>query len=231
MIGVQLIGKDAVLSRFNKLETDTWALYQGKQFIVGGIGQDDLVDWLDDFTTSGSTATYLLRVYDSDTVPTSSTANSNYIASINFKLVDQYEGMGIGGHNTKLMQRLDGIEKKLAGRDDDESEDLNSIIMGWLSDPNKLAVVAGVIRDTLGRGSVQPAIIANQLPAGQTVSGFNVSSDQPEDTEEKLTRLSKALDYLETKDAKLIGHLEKLAKLAKDDPLIFNAVISKLDAL
>jgi len=231
MTGVQLIGVKAVLSRFEKLNSESWALYQGKQFIVGGVGADLLQEWLMSFAESESTATYTLRVYDFDGTPTSSTGNADYFACINFKLVDAYDGYGIHGHSNRLMDRIGALEKQLKEREeekDDDATDLNSIIMGWLSDPVKLGQVAGAVRQMIGGvGSVQP------LPIGatpvQTISGFGAATEQ--DNETKLARLSAALDELEKRDPKLIEHLEKLAHLAKTDKLLFTAVISKLDAL
>jgi len=233
MIGVQLIGKKAVLSRFGNFDTETWALYQGKQFIVGGVGAESLGEWLADFEQAGSTATYMLRVYDLDTAPTASTANADYIACINFKLVDMYDGYGIAGHTTKLMERISGLEKKLQEKEegsDEEESDLNSIIMGWLSDPIKLGQVAGAVRTIFGSGgSIQQPIPISPATPVQTVSGFNNSSAAV--TQDPVTRVAAALDELEKRDPKLVEHLEKLAKLAKNDPMIFQAVISKLDAL
>lgn len=230
MSAVQLIGKKAVISRFGNFDTDTWALYQGKQFIVGGVGVESLDEWLTDFEAAGSTATYMLRVYDSDAAPTASTANTDYLACINFKLVDMYEGYGIAGHTTKLMDRITGLEKKLQDQEkegDEEGEDFNSIIMGWLSDPVKLNQVAGAVRTIFGSGGGSQ----QTLPATpvQAVSGFNNNSAPV--TEDAAIRVAGALDILGEKDPKIVEHLEKLAKLAKNDPMIFQAVISKLDAL
>jgi hypothetical protein len=233
MIGVQIIGQEAVLHRFEKMGYDTWALLQGKQFIVGGTGEEDLKDWLNDFTRSGSTATYTLRVYDSDTAPTAATAGSDYVAAIPFKLVDMYEGYGIAGHTNKLMQRIEGLEKRLneEGQEDGEG-DLNSIIMGWLSSPEKLAVVAGAIRTLFG-GAATPAMAGTSIPINGQVIGSTVIPDEKlnQVTDADLVRLSKALDVLGKHDKKLIVHLEKLAKLAETDPLLFEAVIGKLNAL
>jgi hypothetical protein len=230
MTGVQLIGKKAVLSRFEKFDCESWALYQGKQFIVGGVGVDSLGEWLTSFDESGSTATYTLRVYDCDSAPTSSMAANDYSACMNFKLQDAYEGYGIGGHSNKLMERIGALEKQIKDREEESDDnDLNSVIMGWLNDPVKLGQVAGAIRTMIGGGgnAVQPALISG-APV-QTISGFGAATEQ--DTETKMRRLSVALDDLGEKDPKLVEHLEKLAKLAKTDQLLFNAVISKLDAL
>lgn len=233
MTGVQLIGRKGVLERFETFETDTWALYQGKQFIVGGVGADSLDKWLTGFEQSGSTATYMLRVYDSEEAPTSATGNSDYVACIAFKALDPYDGYGINGHNNKLLDRIGALEKKLEkGDDDEEITDLNSIIMGWLSDPVKLGQVAGAIRTVFGgAGAIQPVA----LPAApvQTISGFGVTKDEPtaNTTEEKLQRLAAALDILEKKDPDLVSHMEKLAKLSQTQPGLFKTVLMQLDSL
>jgi len=228
MTGVQLIGKDKVLQRFETFaDADAWAIYQGKQFIVGGIGTDALDGWLTSFADTGSTATYMLRVFDSDDAPTSSTGNTDYIACLMFKVVDPYDGQGISGHNTKLMERIGALEKRLKEKDDDDEpeEDLGSVVMGWLSDPVKLNQVAGAVRQIFGTGG--NAEMPTQLPVpAQSISGFGTS-----DKGDKLKRLADALDLLEKADPLLVEHLEKLASLSKSDPLIFSAVISKLDAL
>lgn len=236
MTGVQIIGKQAVVSRFEKLDGDSWAIYQGKQFIVGGQGSDDLFNWLDCFDKAGSTATYMLRVYDTDEPPTSATGNTDYIACISFKVVDQYDGQGIAGHNTKLMDRIGAIEKyiKEQGEEKEEEEDpdLNSVIMGWLTDPAKLNQVAGAVRTMLGGvGTSQPdyqPAVPSAAPI-QTISG--VKSPVVDGSNDPVARLAAALDKLEKKDPKIVEHLEKLAKLAESNPGLFNTVTSQLDLL
>lgn len=227
MTGVQLIGIDSVLSRFEYFETDSWALYQGKQFIVSGTGSDTLSDWLNSFKTSGSAATYTLRVYDSDQAPTCATGNTGYVACLNFKLSDTYDGQGIAGHNKKLMDRIEALEKE---REQDEpEEDLNSVFMGWLENPEKLGMVVGAVRQLFGSGQVSG--LPTSTPPLQTISGIGSNEPVIESDEQKLNRLAGALDKLEKVDPKLLDHLEKLANLGQNDPMLFKAVISKLDAL
>lgn len=226
MIGVQCIGKKAVLSRFETLDTDTWAIYQGKQFIVSGSGGEQLGAWIDSFTEAGSTATYMLRVYEGDEKPTSSNGNADYLACIGFKAVDLYDGQGIAGHNNKLIERIGALERQIKEQDEENDEsdtDLNSIIMGWLTDPVKLNQVAGAVRTMFGTGQPEPPAA---IPL-QTISGIK----QAEQSADPVVRISAALDILEKYDPDLVVHLEKLAKLAKNDTPMFKAVISKLDLL
>lgn len=236
MTGVQLIGAKAVIQRYEKLSAESWALFQGKQFLVGGVGSQDLQEWVKDFETAGSTATYTLRVYDSPDAPTSSTANSDYIACINFKAVDEYEGHGIAGYSNKLMERIKGLEERLKETDKDEEEEgpsLGDIVTGWLTDPQKLGMVIGAVRQLFGPASVAalPATPLQTISGMQPVQTEAMNQPNPMNQEESLKRIADALDILAIHDLDLVVHLEKLAKLAQSDPLMFKAVISKLDAL
>lgn len=233
MTGVQLIGKDQVISTFEALDSRSWALYQGKQFIVGGVGSDYLDTWLTNFAAAGSTATYMLRAYETDGVPSSSTANTDYIACISFKVVDPYDGMGIHGHDRKLVDRIGALEKQLKEKEEEpESEDLSSIVMGWLSDPVKLNHVAGAFRTIMGGGTGVGGYVENTSAAApqlQTVSGVN---PQPAvDQDAMLDQLSAALDTLGKKDKDLVKHLNKLAELSEKNPQLFKVLISNLDTI
>lgn len=240
MTGIQIIGKSAVIQRYDALDCNAWALYQGKQFIVGGSGSEELEQWLTSFEASGTTATYMLRVYDGDEKPTSSTANTDYVACMGFKLIDNYEGMGIAGHSNSLMQRLGAIEKQLKERDSDGEEDkpdIGGIVMGYLEDPTKLAQIAGIIRMFVSGAAPSPAVAGVPAAAPAAIQGIGsvtpgATDNVPvTDDETKLQRLAAALDILGAKDPQICEHLEKLAKLAQDDPGLFKAVISKLDLL
>ena len=228
MSSVQTIGVPSILARYDKVEGEAWAIYQGREFIVSGMGKDVLSDWLYSFEAAGSTAIYTLRVYDYDEPPTSSEAAAGYLARINFKIVDTYEGAGVAGYGRGIGERLDKIEKRLAGFENDEtepeSESLNDIIMGWLQEPTKLGQVVGAVRQALGKGA------GNPVPAqiGQQTIG---SAFDPADKEAALQRLAKAIDTLEKSDPKLVEHLEKLAQLSANDKLTFGIIIAKLDAL
>lgn len=240
MTGVQLIGKKAVLSRYEKLECDSWALYQGKQFIVGGVGGDSLADWLTDFEQSQSTATYTLRVYDSNEAPTSSNGNTDYTACVQFKVVDLYDGYGIAGHSNKLADRITGIEnelKKLNKPDDDDDDDddekgatIGAVVMDWLEHPEKLAVVFGIAKQIFSSGATpEPAMVPAQ-PL-QTIAGFKMNTEEIINaaSPEGLERMTKALDILGQYDPNIVKNLEALAKLAKEQPAIYANAVAKLD--
>lgn len=219
---IQLIGKDAVLSAFEEMGYNTWALYDNKTPILFGQGSDTLEAWLDRFIPGGSTAQYTLRIYDCDP-PIK--ANTDYIAAFKFRLQDPYEGVGISGHTTKLLARIEGLEKRLEG-DGEEGDGLSGIVMGWLKDPDKLDTVVGAFRQLMGHPPLPDSI--PQPEKIQTMAGYKVTSDTGQDSDAKLERLAAILDKLEKRDPKLLDHLDKLSKM---DSLTFGIVISKLDAL
>ncbi len=220
MAGIQLIGKDHVLEAFDDFEENTWALFQGKQLLIAGVGADTLEAWLDRFHPAGSTGMYTLRIYDCD-LPVK--AGTEYVAALNFKLVDDYGGMGIAGRSSNLMERIAGIEKKLDG-DSDDGDDITSVLMGWLKNPDKLDTAIGAFMQLTGKSPEN--IPAGNLPAA--VNGFKVQSDSQGDTDDKLDRVAKALDRLEKRDPKIVDHLEKFASM---DAATFSFVIAKLDSL
>lgn len=237
MTGVQLIGRKAVLTRYEKLDCDAWALYQGKQFIVGGVGADTLSDWLQDFEQSGTNASYILRVYDCSEAPTSSMGNTDYVANVHFKITDTYDGYGISGHSNKLSERITGIENELKKLnkpdldDDDRGASIGVIVSDWLENPEKLAVIAGIIRQFLpGAPSQMPLMVPN-TPV-QTISGFKMETEFIKaDSPEGLERITRALDILGQYDPNLVKNLEALAKLAKEQPALYAIAVQKLDNL
>lgn len=228
MTGVQLIGKEQVIAAYESLDAQSWALYQGKQFIVGGSGVTDLDMWLTNFSKTGSTATYMLRVYQSGDTPTSATGNTDYIACISFKVCDPYEGMGIHGQNAKLQERIGALEEQLKEKDEPASDDIGDIVIGWLSDPVKLNQVAGAFRQIFGGSGY---IAGADTPALQTVSGVEPAQSVSGPSEADLDELEKALDRLEKKDKSLTRHLSKLADLSEKNPALFQTVLTQLDAL
>jgi hypothetical protein len=239
MSSVQLIGRKPIISRYEKLDCEAWALYQGKQFMVGGVGSDSLSDWLTDLEQSQSTATYTLRVYDSNEAPTSSTGGSDYVASVNFKVLDTYEGYGIAGRGDRVMDRIKGLEdeiKKLnkppADDDEDGGTSIGAIVSDWLENPEKLAVIVGIAKQLFTGGAGSMPIVAAAQPI-QSISGFNnmdttaIRADSPEG----LQRIAAALDILGKHDANLVLNLETLARLAETKPAIFENMLRMLSTI
>lgn len=221
MGSIQFIGKEAVLAAFNELDAESWGLFDGKTPILFGEGSDNLETWLDRFAVAGSTAQYTLRVYET-ALPVKT--NTDFIASFKFRLSDPYQGAGISGNTTKLLERIGELEKRI-DEGDGEGEDIMDHIIGWFKEPEKLETVIGAFKNLLG-GQSAPGSVPVQN--AQAMAGYKVMSEDNTQAEEKLEKLAGILDALEKRDPKLLEHLEKLSKL---DALTFNMVIQRVDAL
>lgn len=221
--GINLIGRDAILDTFEEFEDGEapWALFQGSNLRVTGKGYDSLDKWISRFETSNSTEKYDLRVY-SNINPGSITKGTPYIASFGVKLADIHSGAGIMTGNL-LWQKVAALEEQVSGvGDSDKPKDVVDSLIGWITEPEKLDVVMGAIGKlyTMIKGGQMGAVPA---PPAQPAM-------QPTE-EEKLLKLTKALDVLEQRDPNLVDHLCKLQRLSETDPEIFQMVIRKIDAL
>jgi hypothetical protein len=106
-------------------------------------------------------------------------------------------------------------------------------LIGLLKDPEKLGKFIDVTKSLLGHS--QPSYIGNinrlnesseNNPASLSPSS-NSAANIP--SEEKLQRLGVAIDTLEKSDPMLVDHLEKLAKIAVENPRQFLQLISMID--
>jgi hypothetical protein len=220
MAGIQLIGKDSVVEAYNELDGEMWAIFEGKELRIYGTDDASLASWLDRFMPAGSTASYKLRVYDTEQRPINQA--TPYIASIDFKLHDPYQGAGIHGYGAKISERLDKLEKRDNG---EESEwDMEGAVMGWLKDPEKLDTVIGAVRKLFGYTPLP------QIPQTMQTMGGTTKPSVLEN-ESLLNRLSAAISDLEKADPRLLEHLEKLALLSASDPALFKSIIAKIDLL
>lgn len=214
---IHFFGADKVIEALEKFKSSLWALWQGRQVVVTGDSLDELEHWLESFTDAGSTALYTIRLYD---VSPPYLWVTPYLCSFNFKLVDTTDGRGIAGYGGRLAERVAALEK---GGEQEEPESLGDVIMGWLKDPEQLDIVAGAIQRIFGR--MPPGSPTNFLPMQQQTIG----STQPiATTEDRLRRLSGAIDVLEQRDPHLVEHLEKLSRL---DNATFSLILQKLNAL
>jgi len=208
--GVHFIGIDKTIEALTEFApVGGWGLFQGKQPVVTGETLDTLETWLERFAESGTTAGFTVRLYDSSPPYVWGTP---YLCSFNIKVTDTYSGMGMGGYNNKLMERIEKLEKG----DKEGSKDFGDIVMGWFENPEQLDIVAGVIRKIMGKD------------VNQQTMGAITDKLIPQTKDEEVQRLARALDTLEKRDPKLVKHLEQLAAM---DDLTFNVVMTKLNAL
>lgn len=233
MAGTQFIGKEPMIAAYSRIGDDLpWVLFQGKKKRQGGIGVEELEEWLDVFAPAGSTASYTLCVYEEGTDTNRISISSDCLACWDFKLNEYRGGEGaVTGLQKRLedrigsmmMERLDKLEEKLDGdKREDEGFDLNKVFMGWLSNPEQLDMVIGAVKKLFSKASgvVAPAAIGalDPVPSGQSET-------------ELYERLGRAIERLQLENPGLINQLEKLADIKEKKPDTFKFLISNLNAL
>jgi hypothetical protein len=215
MAGVYIIGREKLMTAYDEVGGGPWALFQARKLIVSGDDPDKLEKWLEMFN-EGTANAFTLRVYE-DATPVIK-PNTDYIASFDFRFA---EYAGYGAVNGPINQRLDKIEKQLNGDDEPDDEiNFGKIINGWLKNPEDLNMVVGTIVNAFRQVTGKQPVISGGVVAGPA----KIVGEQ-----EKLQRLSVALDQLEKADSSILLRLEKLAAISKDEPEIFKALLKKLD--
>lgn len=232
MASLQFVGRKAVVDAVRNRQLETWALFQGKQFITAGSGPDSLDDFLKKLEPGGTMAMYLVKVYR-NVDPEDVTDKTECNGSFNFKLTDPEARNG--STDPAVLDRLERIEGALLGDEDDEDDEDNSlmgILMGYLKEPEKLATIIGAFR---GLNSAAP--VSNSFPApspgaiGSTEQRPAVTAGTEPYTEQDAQRLALAIDKLEKADPLIIEHLEKLAALAVKNPALFKILLTQLDTM
>jgi len=228
MASVQFVGRRSVVDAFKSRNIATWGLFEKKVFLCGGENADALDTFLQKLEPSGTAAVYTLRVYKNIEDPDELTDKMECNGSFNFRLTNAAIGgaeSGSGGY-AGIMAKLDELEQRINGDDEDEDENsISGIVLGWLREPQKLATVVGAFKSLATPGPMMPVSEPAMVGAFE-----NKKSSQMSD-EEKLQRLSVALDRLEKKDPDIIVHLEKLADLAEKNPQLFGLLIAQLNGL
>lgn len=247
MAGAQFIGKEKLLTAFERRGGGTWQLAQGKKVCATGNGAQELEEWVDIFAVAESRSPYTLHMYG-DMEPEEITKSTQPEASWDFMMQETRAGVGTvsgtAGVVSKLQQKIDDRIADKLGKyldDDDEPEetgqiDLIAIINDYAQNPHKLGQVIGAVnslgpmlRNLFGMNSAQPGAaigsLSNHGQKPQPVQQPTADAGYPDGTYERLVAV---LDILGKRDPKLIDHLEKLAAL---DETTFSIIMAKVDAL
>ncbi len=252
MAGAQFIGKDKLLTAYDRRGGGTWQLAQGKKVCATGEGREELEEWIDIFAPAESRSPYTLHLYG-DIDPGNITKTTQPEASWDFTMADTCVAAvgstsGTAGVVSKLQQKIDDkIAEKLGAMldkaeepDDDEpgSIDLNAIINDYAANPHKLGQAVGAIQQVVGMfknflgsgGAMQPGAAIGSLPGSAQQAQQQQQQQQQQEVYPDGTyeRLCAVLDRLQKRDPKLLEHLEKLAAM---DDLTLTLILSKLDAL
>lgn len=241
MIACQLRGIDQIMSAYQNMRVDVWSVWHGKNLLTKGAGETMLEEFLKLIALNGSNAIYTLKIYEDLTEAKQVKEKSESSGSLNFKLdtVD-FDTMG-GGYNeqNKLWRRLEQLENKIdAIKEPAESKTLEGAAIGLLNDPAGLATLITAVKQLF-----QPAIPKYNYGNGSNYNtnmgqavgntGQNKSSNDYLDiiSDIEFERLSNAMKDLNEKDPQIIAHLEKLAKMARENPSQFQMLITTLNAM
>jgi len=253
MSSVQFYGKGKAIEAYENCNIPAWGLFSGKQLLCRYQGNDinEGKQLLDDFLDKieEGTATYTLKVFEAEgNKAIKIKEKTECDSSFNFKLdsIDIFsERQEQRGRflNNELAKTLTGINDRLLKMEtepiEEQPEDetfqesigkaIQQSIIGAIQNPEQPNVLVDLLRGILGQPIPKPAI-GTVTRAGQ-IAGFGIDSNNPSTKIEgsKLERLGNAIDILEKYDDKLVEHLEKLAKIAIDNPKKFTGLITMLD--
>jgi hypothetical protein len=230
---VQFIGKEQIMQLFENKKIDVWSIFQYKQLIHKGTGEDDLNGFLDMLQAGGSNAVYTLKVYEGVTDPLMIKEKTDCDGSYNFKFENDRSGPGISAYtprNQEILNRLEAIEQRLIDdpREDNEPDTIGSVIVDVIKDPAMALQWITILQGIFGKTNQAPPVapLRSIEPVQAQVIG-NITDDETD----KLNRLEKALDILEKNDPKIIMHLEKLAEISTKKPGVFKNLLFMLETM
>lgn len=245
---VQFRDKEKVIEAFEYRQVEAWALWQGKQFLFKGIGVEELTNVLNMLGTS-SNAVYTLTVFEDIDDARQIKHNTQHDGSFNFRLNEPNQELeptrALAYQRTH--ERLDRIEKLLSEEveEDDEPETVgqakpqkitgipwaDSLIHTYLQDPDKLGKLIGVVKQTL-LGAATPAVAGGAVGNISNMSNNNsVTASPATGVEQKLERISAALDMWEQADPEYLECLEKIAELSRKNPVMYKLAKQQLQSL
>jgi hypothetical protein len=230
-------GVPSVIAQYEGYDLPTWGVFQNKHFLRAGDNAEDLRKYLE--SLGDSVALYSLCLYDTD--PENVRKNTEYHYSFAFKLAENgaYAGgvrMAGGYGGDIVMQKIQGImservgkilEDEMSGKKKDSKPSILDELVDLLHDPDRLVTIIAGVKNIFSSGPLPAGISGVEAPMRR--AGTIQQPTMP--TENDLVRLQNAINILEQRDPKLVEHLEKLAKLAEDEPMLFKGVIGKLDIL
>lgn len=234
-VSVQFKSKEATIQAFQNVEVEAWSVWQHKQLLFKGIGDQDLNAFLDMLCENSTNAIYTIKWYEDIHDKKAIKDNTPCDGSFNFKLnadtqeINQSQ-YGVIKHNNELASRVGAMEskfdlilEKLEGESEEEEQ------------PNRL----GIIGDIIGHPAIAPMIptfiamlTGTQYPAGnykghlQPMQNYQATvGNIPNET-----KLNDAIERLKLYDDKLADHLLKLAIIAETDRNTFAMVMQTLEA-
>lgn len=243
---IQVRGIKAVMRAFEMRDLEAWAIFQGKYLNFKGIGSMELEETLKMLEVHGSDAIYTLKVYDGIADVKDIKERTEADGSIGFKLGEENAFGGGSAYTRSLEDRLRKLEKE---KEEDQEEDktiggrIGNALVGLLESPNELVQLIGAVRQmmqpqpqpvgAIGRVTTDfaPPVFTQPAPVpAAPVFTKEKKVDMPRiSDEQKIERLSAAIDALEKNDPDILQHLEKLALIAAENPQLFKMMLLNLD--
>lgn len=237
MASVQFRGLADAVEAFENTGCAAWSLWQGRQFITKGIGEDELNAFLTLLAKNElSSAVYTIAYYEGVEDKTKINNKTPIDGSFNFYLSDNaVEIKGMYDKRVTLgndvQSRIAGLENKLDkvlqqfeddGDGIDEPENKLGIIGEILGHP-QLGPLCQQILMKLATSAISPGQPAEPAKLAK-VAGFGNAADNDTVLENALSRLLKI-------DSKLPQRLQKLAVLAEQDLNTYNYITGMLDQM
>jgi hypothetical protein len=247
---IHFFGIDNVIVAAKNRSCPNWGIFQKGQFLFKyeGNNMEESIQLLGNIleTIQESAAAYTIKFYEQDGKAVKIKENTACDGSFNFRLIEEEErqerrasysmaSKQVLETLTKINERLERLEDQdMEDEEEEEPENLQSALIGLISQPHKITELISGIKSLLG--SDQPAVhqIGNINRVGQ-------NADRGEDPGpgagdqlsqiEKANRIANVLDALEKSDPQILEHLEKLSAIATNSPLQFKSLISMLNLM
>jgi len=256
---VQFYGKDQIMEAAQNVEIPAWAIYHSGKNLFTKYECDDLEESisvlhgaLDLLQKNRGDAIYAIKFFEIPEGQKRIKINEKTVCdggSFNFKMIsaEQREANHIGYLQTnqvieyeKKIMRLEQDLKDLKNTEPPEPETIGSIALDLLKRPDELAQLVNIGRMALGMPQANFGAIGGFKKIGEGNPSaeknphngpWNDRTEQTNERESQVDRLASAIDTLEKYDPNLVEHLEKLAKIATDNPDEFKGKIGIIDML
>lgn len=247
MASIDFRGKEGALDAYKSANIDTWAVFNKKNIMQSGNGEQLLSDYLDLMETHSSTTVYTLKMYrkvDADDVTEKTECNSSF----SFQLADApglyMRGGGVpAGNNTgSLYSRIASLESQLREKEKEKEEKptIGSTVLGWLQDPEDIIKMIGAVKLLFSKptpettqqlvsalSGVQPKLAGANIPEPVNAEPMNQQLKEQqeegltEEQEASLYRYANVIDRGEKVDKDFLSHMEQLVALAESNPAMY----------
>lgn len=238
MSSIDFRGVGGVVEAYKAASIETWAVFNKKNIMQAGTGEEMLSEYLTMMEQHSSTTTYTLRMYRNENAD-NITDRTEYNSSFSFQLSERnggYVGGGFIGGGGNIGARLAAIEKKLSGEGPEKEPTIASTIMGWFQEPDDVVKILGAIKMFTGKASPEQLLqtvsalgaVEPKRAGSMQLSEVTEPGELSVEQEQVLLRYVTSIERLERCDPEFPLHLERLANLAETKPEMYKMALSFL---